>query len=452
MVGLALARHRVGQRLEALGQFVQQEKLLVALARRGDNCHRAFFGLGQAVGNLTHRAWPSGVALRPAHLGQTIVTADPLVVEPACVAHPIAVDRIVPTRLVAVHPVFARADDRVAAGAAAGAKALGFLQEPDAHLEPEIVRCQRAHRAEIHCVERVVVVKRLAGIGRDLVVAASVHDAQRIVAGDVGGEPDAAGAQHAPLGVERDARAKVDGLRLVHLHLGELALRLSVLDRVFLKFAFAGLVADRAVKRVVDQQRLKHRLAHLPRFRAAGVYLHPGNDAGRAADDAARRSRLIRKLDRENFWSAVVVRRWFAVRAGPSGHGDMHEAHSAVAGHRQLGMIAVMGNLDAGMLAGLQDRGRLRLALPVRRGARHLHCAAIHFHRDGVNCRFCPIGCHRYFVVASPLRLAKRASSSAPRFSKSSRNLSTKLITGQAHASPKAQMVRPCMFCAICRR
>src|SRR5579863_9079006 len=38
------------------------------------------------------------------------------------------------------------------------------------------------------------------------------------------------------------------------------------------------------------------------------------------------------------------------------------------------------------------------------------------------------------------------ASSAAPRASNSSRNLLTKLNTGQAQASPKAQMVRPWIF------
>ena len=225
-----------------------------------------------------------------------------------------------------------------------------------------------------------------------------------------------------------------------------------MINRVFLQFAFAGLVADRAVERMIDQQRLEHRLAHLPGFRAASVNLHSRHDAARAADDPTRCPRLVRELHRENFQRAVLGHRRLAVRAGPPRHGDVHEAHPAVAGHRQLGVITVMRNLDPGVLAGLQDGGRLRVALPVGGGARHLHGAAVHFHRDGFDCRFCPHGCHRYLVAAFPLRLAKRASSSAPRCSKSSRNLSTKLNTGQAHASPKAQMVRPWMLCAMWRK
>ena len=207
VIGLTLARYGVGQRLVALGQFVQQKKLLVGLPRRRDDRDRAFGGLGQVPGNLLQRAWPSDVALWPAQLGQAIVTADPLVVEPTGVAHPVAVHRVISARLVAVHLVFARADDRVATGAAAGAEALGFLEEPDAHLKAEVVRRQRADRADVDGVERVVVVERLAGISRDRVVTASVHDAQSVVAGDVGSEADTTGTHHAALGVERDPRA-----------------------------------------------------------------------------------------------------------------------------------------------------------------------------------------------------------------------------------------------------
>ena len=48
--------------------------------------------------------------------------------------------------------------------------------------------------------------------------------------------------------------------------------------------------------------------------------------------------------------------------------------------------------------------------------------------------------------------LARLASSAAPLASNSSRNLFTKLSTGQAQASPKAQMVRPWMLEAILTR
>ena len=84
------------------------------------------------------------------------------VIEPAVVAHPGGVDGIVLARCLAINDVLAGADDRVAAGRATGADALRFLQKPDAHLEAEIRRSQRADRADVDGVERVIVVERLA--------------------------------------------------------------------------------------------------------------------------------------------------------------------------------------------------------------------------------------------------------------------------------------------------
>ena len=110
---------------------------------------------------------------------------NPLVVQPAGIAHPGGVDRIVLARFVAIDFFLARADDDVAAGRATRADALGFLEKPDAHLEPKILRRQRADGTNIHRVERVIVVERLAGKRGNGVVAAAIHDAERVVARDV---------------------------------------------------------------------------------------------------------------------------------------------------------------------------------------------------------------------------------------------------------------------------
>src|ERR1039458_901586 len=108
------------------------------------------------------------------HVLQAIRTADPLVIQPAVIAHPRAVDSVVFTRRVAVNFFLARADDDVAAGGATGANAFGFLEEPDAHLEPEILGRERADRADVHGIQRVIVVESFAGISRERVEAAAV--------------------------------------------------------------------------------------------------------------------------------------------------------------------------------------------------------------------------------------------------------------------------------------
>ena len=133
-------------------------------------------------------------------------------IQPAVIAHPDGVDGVVFARRLAIHLVFARTDDGVAARRATCADALGFLEEPDAHLETKIFRRQRADRADVHGVQRVIVVERLAGMTRDRVVTAAIDDAQRVVARDVLRETDAARAKNAALVVEHDARPEIDGL------------------------------------------------------------------------------------------------------------------------------------------------------------------------------------------------------------------------------------------------
>jgi hypothetical protein len=97
---------------------------------------------------------------------------DPLVVQSPEIAHPTRINRVVLTRFIPVNPALARADDDVAASPAARAEALGFLEEPDPHLEPEILRGQRADRAKVDRVQGVIVVERPARIIRQRAVTA----------------------------------------------------------------------------------------------------------------------------------------------------------------------------------------------------------------------------------------------------------------------------------------
>src|SRR5205807_3369646 len=194
---------------------------------------------------------------------------------------------------------------------------------------------------------------------------------------------------------------------------------------------------------------------------------------------------------------AVFVQHGFAVRPHHR-QAELDEAHAAVAGDGQLGMIAVMRHLDAGERAGLQHRCGLRFALPVRHQLRHFNLASAHPDPDLLDRRRRGFGfgcccCWHFYLtqrrkgtetqskktfaswrlgvfalkiecahvnaadlaigliscVGPALRTALCASSAAPLASNSSLNFFTKLSTGQAHASPNAQMVRPWMFWAM---
>ena len=147
-----------------------------------------------------------------AHRSEPIFAPDPFVIQPPVIAHPRGIHRVVLSRLIPINLLFPRPNHNVAARRATRADALGFLQEPDAHLKTEILRRERADGADVHRVERVVVVERFAGVSSERIVAAAIDHTERVVADDVLREADAARAEDTALIVEHDARAEVNGL------------------------------------------------------------------------------------------------------------------------------------------------------------------------------------------------------------------------------------------------
>ena len=108
----------------------------------------------------------------------------------------------------------------------------------------------------------------------------------------------------------------------------------AVGHRLVLKIAFAALVADRAVERMVDQQELHHAFARLAHHRRLGV------------DD--RR---------------FAVRAWAAVAHAPGAGRDrlgralqLDQAHAAVAGDRQPFVEAEARDFRAGRFRRLEQR------------------------------------------------------------------------------------------------
>jgi hypothetical protein len=123
-----------------------------------------------------------------------------------------------------------------------------------------------------------------------------------------------------------------------HIFLGDRPLVLFVAvvaaaigHRLVLQVAFAALVADRAIERMVDQQELHHPLARLA-------------DAGRVGEDLL-----------------IVRGRQRAAGLGLGRPGlHLDQAHPAIAGDGQPLVIAEARDLLAGKLAGLEHRRALR--------------------------------------------------------------------------------------------
>ena len=197
--------------------------------------------------------------------------------------------------------------------------------------------------------------------------------------GDVLRETDAARAKNAALVIEHNARAEVNMLGLVDFFLGEAAVRLAVIHRIFLQLAFARLVANRAIERMIDEQKFQHAFAHLLHAGRGGVNFHAGRNRRGAGDGGARRL--------GDFGRAIGIHHRLAVRPH-GGRAELDEAHAAIAHDRQLGMIAIMRHVRLRQRAGLDHRRRDGLAgKRVRHRLRHGDFLAVHLDLDGLDRR-----------------------------------------------------------------
>ena len=193
---------------------------------------------------------------------------------------------------------------------------------------------QRADRAEIDDVALQLGGQRAFEVAGDLHVLAAADGAELRNAGDFGDEADAARALDAAVHRRLDQDAEVfvlDGA----LVFGEARRVGAVAHRLVLQIAFAALVADRTIERMVDQQKLEHALARLAHHRRIGL------DHRRLAVGAG-----AQVLDRH--------------RAGGGRLGrpalNLDQAHAAIAGDRQALVEAEARHFGARRLARLQQR------------------------------------------------------------------------------------------------
>src|SRR5580765_4762094 len=84
----------------------------------------------------------------------------------------------------------------------------------------------------------------------------------------------AAGALDTALAVEDDVGAENRFLPIMHLADFEAAFLAVMLHVIILQPALSGLIADRTVDRMIDEQELQNRLAHRQDFRTLGQDAH----------------------------------------------------------------------------------------------------------------------------------------------------------------------------------
>src|SRR5204863_2632250 len=161
--------------------------------------------------------------------------------------------------------VVARFDHDVAALRAVRAHRRGTVELPRPRLVERVLREERTHGTEIDDVPRPwmrhVLALELANHGAITTFA----DVENRMLRDVVHEPDAACTQNASVGDVNDVAAKVlDGIEALRFPIASLGP--AFLKGVVLQLAFAGLIADRAIERMIDEQHLEHALPRLERF------------------------------------------------------------------------------------------------------------------------------------------------------------------------------------------
>ncbi len=278
--------------------------------------------------------------LVPPRFAELAAFADPRPVEPVAdqsirvvaglVANPLFIDVVIHPRKDPHHLPLANVEPDVGAHRVHYVDSRHPPELPRPHFENLRFLQQRADRADVGEVAGKLAGHRLLEIGRDLLVLAAIEHPDLGHARDFLGEADAARALDAPRHGRLDDRPHVLFVdrALVLLEPGESP---AIGHCLVLEIAFAALVANRAVERVVDEQELHHPLARLLHHRRVG--------ADRLAVGGGKRAARLR-----------------LGRAGS----DLDEAHPAIAGDRQPLVIAEARDFLARELASLEDRRALR--------------------------------------------------------------------------------------------
>ena len=205
-VGISVIRDEESVALLWAGQHIEildfqadreaacEEEFLVRHAGGGDESGFCRITALELLGGRCEGSGPMCWCLLAFHdrIAEAEFAIEVVEIQAVAVRHPAGVHEIVLAGSDAVDGVLAAGDQDVRAEAAIHIDALGFLQKPDTHLEAEVLAGESAHGADIHRVQRVVVVEFLAGIDREGRVAPSIQEAQHIVVGDFLHEPDAA--------------------------------------------------------------------------------------------------------------------------------------------------------------------------------------------------------------------------------------------------------------------
>ncbi len=298
----------------------------------------------EASNSLTfHRGGGSCKRLPPARLAQLAVLTNVGCIQTLApqsvpnkarlVGNPFLVHAVMVARQEAHHFAPLRVHTNVRAKRVHHVDGFGLGQLPRTRCKCVGLRYQRTDGAQINDVALHVAFERLTQIAGDLRILATARLAHLANASDLGGEAHATCAGNAAGHMGFNERPKIEIFRRP-LRLAETAKVDAIGHRLILQVTLATLIADRAIQRVVDQQKFHHAFARLLHHRRIG--LHDG--------------RL-----------PLRTRPQITHLHGAAGGGlrraanNFNKAHAAVTGNRQPLMIAEAGHFDSRLFTGLNQ-------------------------------------------------------------------------------------------------
>ena len=324
---ISLAQAEIhGLAAEAANELLREVQLFERRLRRGQ---RANVGAGrlEACHHAIQRGLPVGLLPLPVLLhhrrSQSLGRVQAFIREAIPVRDPALVDGLVLQGQYAHDLVLLHLHYEVRTQAVMRRNALATGEFPGPGRVAERLGGQRADRADVDHVAGKFGLHRLAHKRDDLGVFAAADHAEFHLACDFLAEAHAAGALDATahlLGCNQRSDVLVQ-----HHALFFLVARspLAVADRQVLQLAFAALVTDRAVERVVDEQELHHPLLRL--LRVFGVRLDLHAVGARRCTGRQRLGRLL----------------------------DLDKAHAAVGRNRELLVVAEVRHVDAELVGRL---------------------------------------------------------------------------------------------------
>ena len=205
----------------------------------------------------------------------------------------------------------------ITARRAAGTNGMIFFQFPNATLEAELFFGDGTDRTNVCHVSLKFIRHRSVCIGIHGQFMSTVKHAEFVGTGDFPGKSVTARALYATVTFQgyksTNVAPAVNPFRIIHFRFSG-----TIFESVVLKSTFSGLITDRTIERVINQQKFVNKFPSLFNFFVESFDLHAFRDINRTSGLEFWCRSAITKID------------------------HIHQTHSAGGDYRHSGMVAIM--------------------------------------------------------------------------------------------------------------